>query len=385
MHGPELAAWDIYAKELLPLRHGHPLWYPEPCAEFGELRIGDVGYLREGHFTFLFNAMRDADHPVNAKRGVPCGFEVFDPKDPMSRYLPDAITQSHLLSKNLRSASVSAAASASEPGIAATVGLRYQCSEASGALLMLKQSAHKTYIDCTMHIQKYVRNHMSSWIDFANGLLGIGLEEKDIVFISGHTKTSIWAETAFDQRSSGGELVISGGCFVPSVSGEFHVSMSHCGAAMVHSREGPPDRVAAFNGDGHPVEKHDQSIFVNYHKMKTRRFRSPIVVRGEAGPHALLDDDPDDEESRSSSWCSSVLYEDEEYGSVNDDYDPVNILLDYILKHSDAQTAWATDDDLAALFQDRFLPDDLEAGLEAIAPQVTVDADGRRFFSLMHY
>ncbi|TFK83320.1 hypothetical protein K466DRAFT_498709 [Polyporus arcularius HHB13444] len=320
MHGPVPAAWDIYAKELLPLRYGHPLWYPEPCREFGEVRIGDVGYLRDGHFTFLFNAMHDADHTLNAVRGVPCGFEVFNPKNPMRKHLPNAITQSHLHSKNIRSASISATACANEPGIAATAGLRYQCSETSGALLMLKQSAHKTYIDCRMHIQKYVRAHMSNWLDFANGLLGIGLEEKDVIFISGHTKTSIWAETAFDQRSSGGELIIAGGCFVPSASGEFRVSMSHCAAAMVHAREGPLDRVTAWKAEGEePVEKYDQSIFINYYKMKSRRFRSPTVMQGAAGSHVLpKGDDPDDEQSNlSASWCSSVLY-DEEFDIVDD-------------------------------------------------------------------
>ncbi|RPD59661.1 hypothetical protein L227DRAFT_593782 [Lentinus tigrinus ALCF2SS1-6] len=311
MHGSEPAAWDIYAKELWPLCYGHPLWFPEPCPEFGEVHIGDVGYLREGNFTRLFNAMHCADHPLNAVRGVPDGFEVFDPDNPMFKDLPNAITQSHLLSKNIRSTSISAAASASEPGVAAAAGLRYQCSETSGALLMLKKPAHRTYIDCRMHIKKYLRTHISSWLDFANGPLGIGLEEKDIIFVSGHTKTSVWAEAAFDQRSSGGELVIAGGCAVPSVSGEFRVSMSHCRAAMIHAREGPRDRVAAWKDGMEPVEKYDQSIFLNYYKMKTRTILRSIVVKAAAGPHELPDDRSDDDLGQRRSGCpiSSELHQ----------------------------------------------------------------------------
>ncbi|RPD68418.1 hypothetical protein L226DRAFT_548538 [Lentinus tigrinus ALCF2SS1-7] len=310
MHGSGPAAWDIYAKELWPLRYGHPLWYPEPCPDFGEVRIGDVGYLREGNFTRLFNAMHGADHPLNVVRGVPCGHEVFDPDNLMLKHLPNAITQSHLHSKNIRSTSISAAASANEPGLAATAGLRYQCSETSGALLMLKKPAHRTYIDCSIHIKKYFRTHISSWLDFANGPLGIGLEEKDIVFVSGHTKTSVWAEAAFDQRSSGGELVIAGGCAVPSVGGEFRVSMSHDAAAMVHAREGPADRVAAWRGGVESVEKDDQSIFINYYKMKTRFFRS-IVVQGAAGPHELPDDYSDDDLGQSDSAAFPTIQDDD--------------------------------------------------------------------------
>lgn len=106
-----VAAWDIYAKELTPLGYGYPLWGPEPCPQFGEVRLGDVGYLREGHFCFLFSTMLPADHPTNAQ-GVPSAFDLFDPPPRTIIKRPFAITQPHLLSKSLRSISVSTSASA---------------------------------------------------------------------------------------------------------------------------------------------------------------------------------------------------------------------------------------------------------------------------------
>lgn len=65
---------DIYADQLVRLGYGYPLWEPEPT-KHGEVLIGDVGYVLDGAFYRLFNAMRGADDPVNAA-GVPEEFEV---------------------------------------------------------------------------------------------------------------------------------------------------------------------------------------------------------------------------------------------------------------------------------------------------------------------
>ena len=101
-------AWDIYARRLMHLGHGHPLWGPEPSATFGEIRIGDVGYLRDGHFCFLFNAMLGADHEANSQQGVPRNFAAFDtPRSPL--HWKDEITDTQLHSKTLRSVELAAA------------------------------------------------------------------------------------------------------------------------------------------------------------------------------------------------------------------------------------------------------------------------------------
>ncbi|KAI0750127.1 hypothetical protein C8Q80DRAFT_1269887 [Daedaleopsis nitida] len=390
-------AWDLYAKGLMPLGYGYPLWGPEPDPTYGEVRLGDVGYIQDGHFCFLFNAMRDAGDPIN-KDGVPDPFEAFTPPVSTTIHRPDEITQSQLHSRSLQSISVSTTASArcvsggsfndeaneersSELGAAATAGLRFQCSEETGALLMLKQPAHKTYLNCAVHIRQYIRNHLSSWCDFANQIRGIGLQEKDIIFISGHTKTSVWAEAAFHHSNSNGELVIGGSCFVPSVSGEFRVSMSRCTDATVFSRYGPRELVSSWSDDPTALPcmpKCQQSIFVNYYKMKTRRW--PLrhtVIRAAAGPHELPDDDEDDDPSTGTpeSW-RPVVSSDDEIEAFDEMYDPVEHLLDHILEHSNAQVACAADDDLACLFKGQAFPEDLESALETLAPRVIVDEHG---------
>lgn len=104
-------AYDIYAKELWGLGHGHPLWGPEPDPHYGEVRLGDVGYLSNGYFSFLFNSMRRADDPVNAECGVPANFQMFQPFS-APRIRPNAITQNQLHSRSVRSLTVSAEVSA---------------------------------------------------------------------------------------------------------------------------------------------------------------------------------------------------------------------------------------------------------------------------------
>ena len=102
------APWTIYARQLFSLSYGHPLWGPEPCLTFGEVHLGDVGYLQDGHFSLLFNATRSADDPINSLRGVPEGFQVLNIADYMIKRLPNEITQPLLHSKSLQATSVSA-------------------------------------------------------------------------------------------------------------------------------------------------------------------------------------------------------------------------------------------------------------------------------------
>ena len=74
----------IYAEQLVGRGYGLPLWHPEPAEPFGEVEIGDVGYVSEGAFIRLFNAMRPADDAINAK-GVPASFVMLEPNPDLLR------------------------------------------------------------------------------------------------------------------------------------------------------------------------------------------------------------------------------------------------------------------------------------------------------------
>ncbi len=162
---------------------------------------------------------------------------------------------------------------------------------------MLKHPGHKTSLDCGMYIRRYMRTHLASWCDFANGHLGIGLQEQDLIFVSGFVKTSVWATAAFHNSCSSAELLVAGGCFVPSASGEFRVSMSKGTNGSVFSRTGPPARLSAPQSGFAAANDFDQCVFLQYYKAKRRKWRLPAVMRAAAGPHVLeYGPDEDDEQ-----------------------------------------------------------------------------------------
>lgn len=66
----------VYADELIARGLGLPLWHPEPTS-FGEVLVGDVGFIQEGCFYRLFNILRSREDPCNS-RGVPEGFVRLD-------------------------------------------------------------------------------------------------------------------------------------------------------------------------------------------------------------------------------------------------------------------------------------------------------------------
>jgi len=43
--------------------HGHALWEPDPGGLYEAVEVGDVGFIREGYFYRLFNALLPRDPP----------------------------------------------------------------------------------------------------------------------------------------------------------------------------------------------------------------------------------------------------------------------------------------------------------------------------------
>ena len=66
-----MAHYDTY-RDQLAIAHpafGHALWEPDP-GEFPPVEVGDVGFIRDGKFQRLFNALLPADDPSHGD-GVP--------------------------------------------------------------------------------------------------------------------------------------------------------------------------------------------------------------------------------------------------------------------------------------------------------------------------
>ena len=190
-----------------------------------------------------------------------------------------------------------------QEGVASTVaGIRFTCTNETGALLVLKRPGHKSYLNCGRRIIEYMQRHLPSWYQFATERLGIDIEEKDLIFVSGLTKTTVWAEAAFRAGSNDCDLVLSGGALSPSslVSGRLQVSRSRTSDPLVIYRSGPQDRLPYWDSPPARDEKADQCIFLNFYKMKRRIIRRPIVVQAAAGPDELPPGPEDD-------FCNSAL------------------------------------------------------------------------------
>lgn len=68
-----MAHYDVYREQLAGLYHGHALWEPAPAGLYDQVRVGDVGIVRQGHFLRMFNALFPADNPLQSY-GVPYDF-----------------------------------------------------------------------------------------------------------------------------------------------------------------------------------------------------------------------------------------------------------------------------------------------------------------------
>lgn len=97
-------AWEIYAQRLDSPGWGRPMWFPEPSDQFGAVHIGDVGYLYEGRFQFLFNSMGPAGNPRNV-RGKPHGYTPFQP--PLNAFDHQTIPPTTLMSTGLQTINAS--------------------------------------------------------------------------------------------------------------------------------------------------------------------------------------------------------------------------------------------------------------------------------------
>ena len=71
-----MAHYDIF-REQLAVKYpacGHALWEPNPEEGNSPVKVGDVGFVRDGRFNRLFNALLSADHSSQIF-GVPESYE----------------------------------------------------------------------------------------------------------------------------------------------------------------------------------------------------------------------------------------------------------------------------------------------------------------------
>jgi hypothetical protein len=58
---------------------GHALWDTSPGEQYPPVEVGDVGFIRQGKFHRLLNALCSENHPSNQRFGVPEDHEQLPP------------------------------------------------------------------------------------------------------------------------------------------------------------------------------------------------------------------------------------------------------------------------------------------------------------------
>ncbi|KAI0743144.1 WD40-repeat-containing domain protein [Daedaleopsis nitida] len=217
---------------------------------------------------------------------------------------------------------------------------------------------------------------------------GLDLKMDQLMFISGTVKTTGWLTAIIhgssDERAGSVSFGINN---IGKVS--FRVSVANAALPRSEYNYGPlhepsqSTEIVPALSSGHisqvpgPLNP-TQCAFVHYYKMKKRMIWMRRVMRAAAGPHQLPpgDDNPGEGSASHEEGSSGEDSDIEEHPPRSKCYDPVDILLDWILEHSHAEVAIAADRDLISIFAENGIPDDIRAGLEAVTPSIDVDEEG---------
>ncbi|KAI0334585.1 hypothetical protein GY45DRAFT_1294881 [Cubamyces sp. BRFM 1775] len=274
-------ACKVYTKLMLQRGHGYPLWEPEPN-EAGEVLIGDVGYILDGGFYRLFNATLAADHPVNARYGVPDGYQPFTYPEALLHRRSRVLEPKPLCSKNVVAFSVEASADLgfTNPGVSG--GVRFKCSDEQAAVLVLKRPGNREVLHPCRDLSQYILTNHQSWYTFARDVFRLDIGEDDIIFVSGSIKTAEWALAAATHRAREGELSF-GGEFGPLAKATFSVSATREMSMSVEHRTGPHSSASVAENEGHAF---DQCVFLHYYKLKRRKILPPKVIRAAGERHS---------------------------------------------------------------------------------------------------
>ncbi|RDX46028.1 YVTN repeat-like/Quino protein amine dehydrogenase [Lentinus brumalis] len=384
--------WDIYAEELFPICYGHPLWIPEPNQR--EVEIGDVGWIQDGEFCALFNAMKPQNDPVNVDKGVPLDFKIFSPIRPYM-LTGNKITQNRVYSRSIHTRGAEGEVKGGTVPISAGGGFKFQTKSESGAFVLLEPPGKSKELRSKRHIVDYMHDNHASWLEFANASdsFGLDLNEQDIIFICGTIKTTKWAVAAFQGNSFRQKEGFVTGQFGPYASVDLSICISDQILPAEHYRHGPrlpctlpADHLLMSHPDSQSGRTHapNQCLFVHYYKKKRRSvlwpFKKPMKAAG--GPHQLPPG-PDNPGVDAPVIADGIYESDSEQHEqgreVRQGYDPVNVLLDYILSQSvETEVAIASDLDLYAIFASTEFPNaaDMLTALQQVKPTIEVDERG---------
>ncbi|KAH9163728.1 hypothetical protein EDB89DRAFT_482398 [Lactarius sanguifluus] len=313
--------YDTFREELLKAypAFGHALWEPNP-GEYPPVEVGDVGFIREGQFHRLFNALLPEDHESHERFGVP------DDHEPLQPMVANHINRGVLTPNTLYSSGVTVLSGGFEVLAATTIGsadVSFSCTRKQGAILSLPVAAQREDTLTRDHFREWITKHIESWFAFTQRLR-LGVEMEDIVLVTGCHRTRSWSNITFNEVRTSAQFSL--GVNVAGASGasvSWRASSLRIQGAVLS--QGP-------SGENLPE---NQCIFIRGFRMKRIFFGTIPRIRGAAEPK------PDRENDRGPEKKVVSIPGFTEY------QDPLHVLLKHIANHApDCDMALVHDDDL---------------------------------------
>lgn len=401
--------WKLYNDQMSEFDSGHALWVPAPVSDSGLIRPGDVGYVREGCFHWLFYAglplgerRRGVDAPRNFEQltvgkivkhvaplgaGPLCTSGVRTTSDPLPFSQPPPLTPS---------TSTSPPASSLTLGPASTI--LFQLTGGQGAALLTKFSIYREEVQRVGTFEKYTKEHYASWVAFARET---GHGDVNPVLVTGVDRTRDFAMFCYSNGDD--DLKCQ---FTTSASGAGPDWGTWHKTGLVYTNHGPRSRTPPSSSiyRTEPVsdaDEYNQCVFIRYYTMR-KRLGVPRVIKAGAGPHNLgggkrqgdgsspempHDPDIDSDSDTSSSVCDSGVDGGCSVTSIETESDIVvhnvaaegkddfDVVADYIFQNSDADSVLLHHQDISVLRKHAGSVD-LSSLLLETQPPITVDENG---------
>ncbi|KAH9932551.1 uncharacterized protein B0H18DRAFT_871263 [Fomitopsis serialis] len=256
-----------YARELVGMGYGFPLWDPEP-ERHGEVLIGDVGFLVKGRFHRLFNPTLPAEHVVNQVWGVPDVFEELKIPANLYSYKAAAISADTVCSRSFVKLDINATVNAKSM---ANLGLHFRCTDNQGAVLVLptKTAAGVQLLPNSL-VPKFIGRNHAYWYEFATEKAQLDLKQQDIILVSGWVKTARWAVAAFVDGGREVEVSFRAGQ-ATLADASFSLTATQSTSRSWHQHSGPVLDESFDEGSSSMARRtQDQCVFLHFYKSKRR-------------------------------------------------------------------------------------------------------------------
>ncbi|KAF8263058.1 hypothetical protein EI94DRAFT_1704292 [Lactarius quietus] len=324
---------------------GHALWDTSSGEQYPPVEVGDVGFIRQGKFHRLFNALYSENHPCNQRFGVPEDHERLPP-------VPNHIDSGTLHPNNFCSYGVTATSGggsdlhAAGPPIPGSAEVSFSCTRKLGAALYLPVPAQREDTLAQEHFRQWITGHIDSWFAFSRQR-GLGIEMEDIVLVTGYHRTRSSSNIVFYENQVNAQ--VSFGVHVPGSIGTtviWQLSSQCTRGTMVN--HGP-------SGENLPES---QCISIRGFRVeRTLRIFSKIRAAAEPKPDPSGNDEPE----------TKVV----SIPSVTDYRDPLHVLLEYIAERAPhCDLVVVHDDDLERIMR---VGDPSLTSLETLQPAEMMD------------